>query len=369
MKILHIFSSWTKGGAEKATLFLADSLQKHLTNVDNILAVPEDSFMFAAARAQGLTVYPFKTRNALNPAAIRRLIKIVKREKIDIIHVHQGKLFWTAIIVKYLTGEKARVVLHRRTDTRHGFFSKFHYRLADAVITVSKAVKNGLVKYEGVNPEKITVVYNGVNMLKFSDLTNKTEVVNKYNLEGKTVIGTVGQINDLKGKGQIYLVEAAALLKAQFPDLRYLIIGAGAGLEDLKRYAFDTGVDDIVIFTGYQENVAKYVAACDIMCLLSWHTEGMPNVLLEAQAMGKPVIATNIGGNAEAFINGVTGFLIKPQNPQAVAEAISTLLSLPVRTKAMGLEAKEFVRKNFTIEQMVNDTLKVYNKVMGKRNA
>ncbi|MCL2389659.1 MAG: glycosyltransferase family 4 protein [Elusimicrobia bacterium] len=364
MKVLHIFSSWTKGGAEKSTLFLADSIQKYAQGVDNILAVPEDSFMFEEARLLNLKAYPFKAKGSLDLRAIMRLLKIVKTENIDIIHVHQGKLFWTALLVKFFR-KKVKVVFHRRQDSRHSFYSKYHYRFADAVISVSEAVKKGLVEYEGVNAGKITVIYNGVNFAKFSGITNKGEIISKYNLEGKTVVGTVGAINDLKGKGQVYLVEAAAILKNTRPDIRYMIIGGGEGLESLKAYAAKLCVEDVVIFTGYQEKVAQYVSACDIMCLLSWHTEGMPNVLIEAQFMGKPVIATNIGGNPEAFVNGITGFLIKPQNAKAVAESITLFASSPKRTKAMGEEARKFVREKFTTEKMVQDTLAVYNKVLG----
>ncbi|MCL2485779.1 MAG: glycosyltransferase family 4 protein [Endomicrobia bacterium] len=363
--ILHIFSSWTIGGAEKATLFLADSLQKS-GETRNFVGVPSDSFLFKQAEEKNLTAIHFKAKNSFDPFAISNLVSIIKKNNIDIVHVHQGKLYWTALAAR-LFCPKVKVVFHRRQDTRHSFFSRKHYQFADAVITVSKAVANGLIKYEKVPAEKITVVYNGVNFDKFSLDTDFSDIIKNYSLEGKTVVGAVGAIVDLKGKGQIFLIEAAKILRNDFSDIRYLIVGAGKGLEDLKQYAKNTGVDDIVYFTGYQEQVQKFVSAVNIFCLLSWDTEGMPNVLIEAQALKKPVIATNVGGIPEAFMNGVTGIMIEPSNVSQTADAIKEFVKNPGKAKAMGEEGIKFVKEKFTIEKMVANTLGVYNKIMAAK--
>ena len=361
-KILHIFSSRTIGGAEKATLFLADSLQKS-GETQNFIAAPADSFLFEQAVRKNLTAFPFKAKNSFDPFAVSNLVRIIKKNNIDIIHAHQGKLYWTALIAR-LFCPKVKVVLHRRQDTRHSFFSRKHYKFSDAVITVSKAVAGGLIKYEKVAPEKIKVVYNGVNFEKFSLNTDFSDIVKEYYLEWKTVVGTVGAVVDLKGKGQIFLIEAAKILRSDFPNLCYLIVGAGNGLEDLKQYAKNIGVDDIVCFTGYQEQVQKFVSAMDIFCLLSWDTEGMPNVLIEAQALKKPVIATNIGGIPEAFIDSVTGIMVEPSNVSQTAKAIRELVKDSDKAKRMGENGRKFVEEKFTIEKMVSDVLDVYNKIM-----
>ncbi|MCL2389926.1 MAG: glycosyltransferase family 4 protein [Endomicrobia bacterium] len=361
-KILHIFSSWTIGGAEKATLFLADSLQKS-GETQNFIAAPAGSFLFEQAVKKNLTVFPFKAKNSFGPFAILNLIRIIKKNNINIIHAHQGKLYWTALIARFFC-PKIKVVFHRRQDTRHSFFSRSHYKFADAVIAVSKAVAGGLVKYEQVAPEKIKVVYNGVNLDKFSLDIDFSDIVKDYYLEWKTVVGTVGAIVDLKGKGQIFLIEASKILRTDFPNLCYLIVGAGNGLEDLKQYAKNIGVDDIVYFTGYQEQVQKYVSAMDIFCLLSWDTEGMPNVLIEAQALKKPVIATNVGGIPEAFLDNVTGIMIEPSNVAQTAKAIKELASDSDKAKHMGENGRKFVERKFTIKNMVSDVLDVYNKIM-----
>lgn len=364
-RVLHIFSSKTAGGAEKKTLFLAESLQK-AGICDNIMGVTKGTYMFEQSAAKGLETVDFKAGGSLDPAGISRLIRIIGKYDIDIVHAHQGKLYWQALIARILrAGTKA--VFHRRQDTRHGFYSRLHYRFADAVITVSKAVSEGLIKYEKAPAEKVFTVYNGLDFDKFDAGAGCGDIIKAYGLEGKRVIGTAGAIVDFKGKGQIYLIEAAAKLRKDYPDLRYLIVGAGAGMEKQKEYAERLGVEDIVCFTGYQEQVHKYILAMDIFCLLSWDTEGVGNVLIEAQALGKPVIGTDIGGIPETFIDGKSGILIKPSSADETAAAIRSLLDDPAKAAEFAKAGREFVRSRFTIENMVKATADVYNKIMADK--
>jgi glycosyltransferase involved in cell wall biosynthesis len=361
-KVLHAFSSQSIGGAEKSMLFLASSLNKS-QKCENIIAVPGKSKLFAESVQKNLKTIAFKAANSFDLLGILKLIKIIKEHDIDIVHVHQGKLYWTSLAAK-LFCRNIKVVFHRRQDTRRGIISRNHYRFADAVIAVSKSVANGLIKYEKVLPGKVEVVYNGVNFDKFNDNIYFADIIKEYDLQDKTVVGTVGAIVDFKGKGQIYLIEAAKFLRKDYPNLRYLIVGCGKGLKEQKAYAKNLKVEDIVYFVGYQEQSQKFVAAMDIFCLLSWDSEGMPNVVIEAQALKKPVIVTNIGGNPESFVAGATGIIIEPSNSAQVAHAIKSLVDNPRIAKQFGSAGKQFANKNFSIEKMVENTLAVYKRIM-----
>ncbi|MHB9155709.1 MAG: glycosyltransferase family 4 protein, partial [Endomicrobiales bacterium] len=298
-----------------------------------------------------------------DPFGFYRLWKIVQKENIGILHAHQGKVFWPCIFMKWLKGPKLKVVFHRHAQLPHRFYSRGHYRSADRVIAISKAVADGLRRGEKVPAEKIRVIYNGTDFSRFSASVPGDEVRRKYGLENKVVIGTVAAMNRPRGKGQEYLIEAAQILKARSPQAVYLIVGTGPIESELKELARRLGVSDRVIFAGYQEDVENYLAAMDIFCFLSWDTEGFGQVMVEAQAMGKPVIGTDIGGIPETFTDNSTGFLIRPRDCELLAQMISVLLNNEGMRREMGASAARSVRERFSLEGMIDGVTGVYREL------
>ncbi len=257
-----------------------------------------------------------------------------------------------------------KVVLHRRQDTRHKWYAKWHYKLADKTLTVSKVVRNNLIKYENAPEQKVSVLYNAFDAEKFEKEVDCSDVIKEYNLENKFVIGTVSNIVSLEGKGQQYLIEAFAKLREKYPDIRCVIVGDGAGKVLQQEYAKQFKVDDIVYFVGYQSNVPKYLKTMNIFCLLSCDTEGFGNVNLEAQFKHIPVITTTIGGNPETIIDGKTGILIAPRNVDMLIEAIKKIMDNKQLAKDMGIAGHNFVKETFTKEKFVENLTKIYESII-----
>ena len=360
-RVLHLYSSWTAGGAEKLMLSLAQALEKN--GIVNIIAAPAGSYVLEQAKKTGLKAYPLTIKGSFDPAGIFKLWRIVEKEKVDILHAHQGKLFWPCVIIKKLRQSKIKVIFHRHAHLPHKFYSRSHYLHADRVIAISQIVAKDLEEIEKVPKRLLRIIYNGTDFKRFDLGVSGNEVRKRYGLTGKDVIGTIGQMNKPMGKGQRYLIETAAMLKDRLPDNRYLIVGEGPILPDLKKMAQKLGVSDRVIFPGYQEDIEKFIAAMDIFCFLSWDREGFGQVMVEAQALGKPVIGTDIGGIPETFRDGVTGVLIPPQNPEILAKAIEELLSDRASMKRMGAEASKFVNEKFSLEGMAKSIVEVYKEL------
>jgi glycosyltransferase involved in cell wall biosynthesis len=358
MKILHVYSSWSKGGAEKLMVSLAAELEK--IGLVNIIASPKDSYITELAKSLGLQTRHLVINGSFDLFGIFRLCLIASRDGIDIIHSHQGKTFWPCIFTKWLLRNKPKVVFHRHAQLPHKFYSRGHYGYSDKVISISKSVRDALIENEGVDPSKVKTIYNGTDFDRFNKSVSCENIKKNYQLFDKIVIGTAAAMNRPKGKGQQYLIEAAAILKKDFPKARYLIVGTGPILEDLKELSATLGVKDEVIFAGYQERVEEYLACMDIFCFLSWDKEGFGQVMVEAQAMGKPVIGTNIGGIPETFLNNMTGILIPSEDSKALAGILRDLLSNEQRRKKMGEEAAAFVRKNFSIQKMAQEVAQIY---------
>ncbi len=362
IKVLHLFSSYTIGGAEKQTLLTAINLNDLSNKFEPVVAAPKNSFLYKQAQLKGVKVTDFVCRGTFTPTGIIRLINIIKKENIKILHVHQGKLFWTALLMKLFFNIK--VVLHRRQDTRHKWYAKWHYKIADKTLTVSQAVRNNLLKYEKVPEDKVRVLYNSFDFDKFINDEDCSDIIKEYNLENKFVIGTVAAIVSLEGKGQQYLIEAISELRNKYPNIIGLIVGDGAGKILQQEYAKKLGVDDIVKFTGYQSNIPKYLKVMNIFCLLSCGTEGFGNVNLEAQFKKIPVITTTVGGNPETIIDKKTGILIEPRNTEQLISAIEKIVSDKKFAEQMAVDGNKFVVENFSKQKFVDNITTIYESVL-----
>jgi len=359
-KVLHLYSSWTAGGAEKVMLDLAAGLERK--QIKNVIAAPGDSYLYHSATNLGLTAYPLVIKGSFDPIGFWKLWRIVQKENIDILHAHQGKVFWPCIFIKWFK-PRVKVVFHRHAQLAHAMYSRNHYRWADAIVAISEAVAKGLREREKVPAQKLTVIYNGTDFSRFNSAVSGAKIRQKYGLEQAFVIGTVAAMNKPKGKGQQYLIEAVKVLAGRFPDLHCLIVGKGPLLPGLEALVKKLGVTDRVHFTGHQENVEEFIAAMDVFCLLSWDTEGFGQVVVEAQAMGKPVVGTTVGGIPETLNDGVTGFLIPPENTRELVAVLEKLAGDRTACAKMGSEGMKFVHEHFSKEMMLDTIAQLYRQL------
>ncbi|MEW6102599.1 MAG: glycosyltransferase family 4 protein [bacterium] len=364
IKVLHLYSSFTSGGAEKRVISLAENLGK--IGVYNLIGCPKGSYLEKEAIKLGLAVCPIIIHNSLDFIGILNLAKIVKMERIDILHIHQGKIFWPSIFVKWLFFNKLKLVFHRRADKKSSLLSRRHYKFADKIICVSKRVAENLIKFDKVEPLKISVIYTGMEIDE--DLYNGCKIRKEYNIEDKIVVGIVAGINKPEGKGQRYLLQAALFLKERYQNLHYLIVGDGSLKPELERYAYDMKIDDIVTFAGYRENVYDFIKAMDIVVLASCGTEALPGVLIEAHLLGKPVIGTDTGGISETFIDGKTGFLIPSRDIESLKRRLIELIEDESLRRKMGEAGKEFAKERFGVKNSCSEVKALYEALVNDKN-
>ncbi len=200
----------------------------------------------------------------------------------------------------------------------------------DRYIAVSNEVKERLRKDMAVPESKIKVVHNGIRLARFSRQTDPELRRELTQGSGRPIVLTPARLHSQKG--HIYLLQAAALV----PDALFVLAGEGPERRSLEDVAKGLGLETRVRFLGQREDIPDLLACCDVFVLPSLY-EGLPLSVLEAMAAGKPVVATRIGGTAEAVVHGVTGMLVPPENPRELAAAIRTLLAdsslLPVLPK------------------------------------
>lgn len=233
------------------------------------------------------------------------------------------------------------------------------------VICVSNGVRDSLVS-SGVLPEKCIVVYNGIDP-DMKPMTSASEIRRIYGIkDNEILIGTVGSL--IKRKRINDLIEAMAELhrrvKGQGSRGKVIIVGEGPEMDNLQREVAEKGLQDNVIFTGFQTDAISYINAMDIFALPS-ENEGLPRVILEAMLMAKPVVACNITGPSELVVDGETGFLVSVKETDMLANAISKLAASDDLRRGMGEKGRMRVIERFAIDKYVNGVSNVFKEVLG----
>lgn len=216
----------------------------------------------------------------------------------------------------------------------------------DVEICVAEAVRTYTRRAAGIAPEKLVVIRNGVEAGATAPPRSPA---------GHRAL-TVAHLRAQKGVGD--LVEAARRVRSAVPDATFTVVGRG-DVDAYRRCAQSMGVDGAVRFVGEVPDVASYLAEADLFVLPSWW-EGLPNAVLEAMAAGLPVVATAVGGAQEPIVDGVTGRLVPPHAPEALARAVVEVMTDPARARAMGAAGRARAAAEFSVDRMVREHLDLY---------
>jgi glycosyltransferase involved in cell wall biosynthesis len=327
----------------------------------------DDGSLKTRLKGTGIKIYHLK-RKKFDPLTLYDLIKIIRTEKIDLLHLYQYASSNFGRIAGRLTG--IPTILHAG-DLNYDY--PWYQRIADRVlkhatdhvIAVSESAKDSYSSVRKIDPSKIKVIPNAIakDGLKMLHPEACRDLKKKLNLKvGFSIVGTVTRLHDVKGNE--VLLQAARIVLQRLPETYFIIVGDGPLKNKLMQCAQDLGIQNNVIFTGYQNNVSEFLSIFDVKVIAS-NTEGFSLALLEAMAMGKAIVATEVGGIREILKNGATGMLVPPQNPSAMAEKIVCLIQHPEERKRFGAAAREESRK-YSVDRHVGMREKVYEQAVSK---
>ena len=367
IRVLYFITELNIGGAESALARTVTRLSKDRFNV--LVACLRGSGMVAKKiKASGIPVVDLKARGKWDMRAIYQFLCLLRREHIQLLHSYM----FHANFLGRLLGRLARIpiiVSAERTMEQESKARLWANRatapLADRITAVSEAVRKFAHEQIGIDGQKLVTIYNGVDLSDYQANINAEKVRSSLGIDSSSiVIGTISRLE--KVKGIPYLLQAFAQILLIYPSSFMLIVGNGAERKALEALAQNLGISSRVIFTGDRSDIPALLAIMDIFVLASLF-EGLPNAVLEAMAMGKPVVATTVGGTPEVVKDGVTGLLVPPRDPDALAQAINALLSDQDRSQAMGKAARERVKRYFTVERMVERTEALYEELIRKK--
>lgn len=302
------------------------------------------------------------------------IFSLLRQKHVDIIQPFLTPASFFGLVPSMFRQDLVKIVTERcgvRANPRPGtvIYRKvedYFTRFADWIIPNSEAGRTYLID-RGISPSRIKVIYNGISLKRLTpeeDLVTDIKGQMKLPPEGK-VVGITASLTP--AKDHITFLKAAREISEEMPNARFAIVGDGPLRTDLEKMAVELGIGPVVTFFGNQRKVGSYVATYDVACLSSADHEGCSNVTLEAMAMGKPVVVTDVGGNKELIRNYENGLMIPPRNPQALAAAVIMCLKNPDRATKMGEKARQKIFSEFSLDRMVQNYENLYHSAIVQR--
>jgi glycosyltransferase involved in cell wall biosynthesis len=361
ISVLYVIWSLQTGGAERVVADLARGLDRRVFR-PMVCCLNFKGRLAEELEAEGIPVFALDKRPKLDPRLLLRLVRLMRKERVDVVHTH----LWTSSLwgrlAALLAGVPVRVVTEHNIDT----WRRPWHLLADRLlgyfthewIFVSGEVESFYRKHLGRASRRGRVVHNGIDVAALSRPVDRHEVRRRMGLPPEArVAGVVGRLDPRKGHR--YFVEALHRLSAQDPSVFGLVVGEGKEKEALHAQRDALGLAERLCLVGYWPSLAEALAAIDVFVLPSL-MEGHPLAILEAMAAGKPVVATRVGGNPEAVEDGVTGLLVPAEDVTALEGAMRALLGDPDRAQRMGDEARRRLDQRFSLAAAVRANQEVY---------
>ena len=370
LRLLYLITTFSVGGAERHLYDLVSRLPSDAYDVTVAFfkeEAQEARSLVPDFRALGVDVVDLRMTSRWDVAALWRLFRLLRHLRPDILHAHLYRAELFGVLTGRLAGVPGIVCTMHNANLYmvHKVLRRLlamAYRFADRVITLFDEASTQLRNDYRVPGSRLVTIHHGYNAVE-QDPPPKHEPAGTGNV---SVVGTVGRL--AKQKAHDVLLNALAQILRRRPGTRLTIAGHDdEGLRpELEALSARLELQEAVQFKGYVDNIQSFLDEIDVF-VLSSDNEGLPISLLEAMAVGKPIVATRVGGVPEVVVDGVTGLLVPTRDPEALADAILRLLEDPSEARRMGARGRERLMQQFTMERMVERTCAVYREVAGEK--
>ncbi len=356
LTILHTEASLGWGGQEIRIVLEAESLSRLGHRL--LIVAPPESRIFSEASARGITAIPLAMTRRTFPVALMRLIRLIEQHRVDIVNTHSSLDSWIASLAARLSTRRPRIIRTRHIHTAVRGGKIIYGTLPDQIITTSEAIRQLLIARCGVRPDQIATIPTGVDLDQFHPAVPET-FRQEMGIGRETVL--IGMVSVLRSwKGHQYFLAAVDRLRKQAARMAFVIVGDGPIRGQIEQWRADLHLEATVTLTGHRNDVPQILAALDVLVLPSYAHEGIPQILLQAQAMATAVVASDIDGIREVVIDGETGLLSPPRDSQALAGRIERLIGDAALRERLGQQSRARVLAQWTLPQMTDRILALY---------
>ena len=364
LRVLHLITRLPVGGAERLLVDVVRGLDRGRFE-SLVCCIQEKGPLAEELERFGVAVFCLDRMRSkrFDLQAVRDLVRLLRRERIDVMHSHLYHANLYGRLAARLAGVPAIATVHN-TYTR----VKLHRRLLNRLLTgersrviaVSEDVQRDLVKYDGIPQDRITVIHNGIDVSRVRSALSREQARARLGVAGETIaVGCVARLEEQKGLR--FLLEALALLN-EAPRFTLLLAGDGRLRAELERRAATLGVAAQTLFLGTRSDVADILRALDVYAMPSlW--EGLSIAMLEAMAAGLPIVISDVSGVAQVIGDDEYGVRVPARDAAALARAIRALADDPARRAALGAAARERVLAKFSAQAMLVELARLYDEV------
>lgn len=359
LRVAQVIWSLGLGGAEQVVIRLAAGLDR--TRFEPLVCCLDDPGPFAPqAEKAGLEVVALGKRGPVDVRVAARLGRLLRGRGIDVVHTHLwGGDLWGRLVAHWCGTPVTVTTAHNVDDWKqwhHLALDRWLARGTTRLVAVSEQVR-AFYEGRGVAPGRWQVVYNGVADVPSSP-RGRGPAFRELGIGDEPLVGLVGRL--VSAKAPDVFLDAVARASVAVPTLKALVVGDGPLRSSLEQRISRMGLQGRVVFTGVRHDVADLFPGLDALASSS-EREGLSMAMLEAMAAGVPVVATRVGGTPELIESGITGILVPPGDPQALADGLLALLRSPERSESLRRAARERVRSHFSLSRMVERYQEAYS--------
>ncbi|KRT73709.1 MAG: glycosyl transferase, group 1 [Deltaproteobacteria bacterium CSP1-8] len=361
LTILHTESSDGWGGQE--IRILRESLGMARRGHRVLIAAAPEASLYDRAKASGLTAIPFRF-NKRNPVDYYRLSVLVNRERVDIVNTHSSGDSWVAGVGAKFARRAPLIIRtrHLSTPISRSFLSRILYdSLPDVVLTTGEEIRRRMIAVNRFRGERILSVPTGVDVERFDP-----EKVKPSLAAGSAAVGMVSVLRSWKGHE--HFLRAVPGIRQEVPLATFVIVGDGPQRDNIRNLVADLGLQDRVLLLGHREDIPEVIASLDVLVHPSYANEGVPQSVLQALLMGKPVVAADVGGIGEVVRDGETGYLIPPKDPSALAAKVVALLRNRELGKRLADRGRTLVLREYSFESMLDRIEDLYRRLREGRD-
>lgn len=363
INILFLLSSLEFGGAQRQVVDLINGLSDDVFKI-HLLTFEKQLDLLKGVKVNKIHFYHFPRRYKFDFSVIKNVAKVIREKNIDIVHSTNQLSFLFGLLGRLRARSKTKFALTIHTtlnkDLKNELFDRLLYAplmtFCHVIITVCNSQKLLWAKKYPWLSNKFITIYNGIDMERYKDtftIVEKDKLRDSLGVKsGELLIAILAVFRP--EKGHEFAFRALKKLIDSGKKIKLLLIGDGERKIYLEKISKELKIGDYILWLGFQKDPRQYLSICDVLLVPS--VESFSISMLEALAMGKPVIATELGGSPEMLKEGMNGFLLKPKDADSIVEKLSLLISDPGIKRRLSSYARESVEKRFSVEGMVAKT-------------